>query len=312
MSAAVKRKAVVLIVAAATAGLLINAAVVDRSARAAEPFGGGRVLELPGPDLNVGEYGGPGDRAIVLLHGYSASIQWWQPVAEALAAQGHRVIAVDLVGHGGSEAPRDTDPYGAEGQSTAVRQALATLGVRHAVLIGHSMGGGVAVAVAEADPALVDRVVIVDTPAEADMVAKPLMGRAVCWPVIGPALDRFRDIDALSESSLQTAFATGYPVPDFAFRSLERLTHIGVCDSDVIDDLDAGQPVADRLAGLGRPVLVVWGDSDVLTPTAANVERYTAAGLPPRVISGSGHTPMVEKPDEFISAISDFISPPVS
>jgi hypothetical protein len=61
--------------------LLVNAFVVARTQRPAEAFAGGRVLELDGPDLNVREYGAPGDRAVVLLHGYSASIQWWEQVA---------------------------------------------------------------------------------------------------------------------------------------------------------------------------------------------------------------------------------------
>ena len=288
--------------------LVVNAVVVGRAGHAAEPFAGGRVLDLPGVDLNVREYGGPGDSAVVLLHGYSASIEWWDPVAERLAAAGRRVIAIDLVGHGGSEAPRDAGHYGAHGQVAAVREALAALGVRRAVLIGHSMGGAVATAVAEAEPEVVTRVVVSDTPGDDGLVAVPAMRHVVCAPVVGPAVDRFRSVDAFDTSSLQTGFAAGYPVPDFAYRSLQRLTHTGVCDSDVVEELNAEKPIADRLADLGRPVLVVWGGGDVLTPTAANVERYTEAGVAPRVIAGSGHSPMVEKPDEFLSAVMEFIS----
>lgn len=303
-----KLKVTAVVVVLALVALLGNAVVVDRSAHAAQSFGGGRVLELPGVDLNVREYGPPGDRAVVLLHGYSASIEWWQPVAEKLAAAGQRVIAIDLIGHGGSEAPRDAAEYGARGQSTAIRQALSALGVRHAVLVGHSMGGAVAAAVAEAEPGVVDRVVVSDTPGDNGLTAVPVMRDVVCAPVIGPAADRFRAIDAVDTSSLQTGFAADYPVPDFAYRSLQRLTHTGVCDSDVVDDLNADKAIADRLAGLGKPVLVIWGERDVLTPTAGNVARYTEAGLPPHVIAGSGHSPMVEKPDEFVSAIKDFVS----
>jgi pimeloyl-ACP methyl ester carboxylesterase len=54
-------------------------------------------------------------------------------------------------------------------------------------------------------------------------------------------------------------------------------------------------------------VLVVWGERDVLTPTAANVERYRRAGVTPMVIPGSGHSPMVEAPGEFANAITEFI-----
>ena len=76
-------------------------------------------------------------------------------------------------------------------------------------------------------------------------------------------------------------------------------------------DSKGGLPasVADTLTGLDKPVLVVWGETDVLTPTDPNVTRYLAAGLSPRIIAGSGHSPMVEKPDEFLSAIGEFVRP---
>ncbi|HET6735317.1 alpha/beta fold hydrolase [Mycobacterium sp.] len=287
--------------------LLVNAFLVDRTERSAEAFAGGRVLELDGPDLNVREYGGSsGDRAVVLLHGYSASIEWWEKIAPALADSGQRVVAIDLVGHGGSEAPRDVEPYGVAGQATAVRSALGALGVRRAVLVGHSMGGHIATAVAESDPDLVERIVVSDTPADQGLTDMPVLGSLGCWPLIGPAIDRFRGVDALTNSSLQTGFASEYPVPQLAHRSLEQLTHQGVCYSGTDDNERA---VADRLAGMGKPVLVVWGEHDVLTPTAPNVERYGAAGLDRRVIAVSGHSPMVETPGAFVAAITDFIRP---
>lgn len=286
--------------------VLVNAFLVDRSERPAEAFAGGEVLELDGPDLNVREYGPSGDRAVVLLHGYSSSIEWWEKVAPALAASGQRVIAVDLVGHGGSEAPSDVDQYGAAAQSAAVRSALDALGVRRAVLVGHSMGGHVATVIAESDPGLVERVVVADTPADQGLTDTPALADVGCWPLIGPVIDRFRGVDALTDSSLQTGFAADYPVPQFAHRSLEQLTHAGVCHSGADDNERA---VADRLAELGKPVLVVWGERDVLTPTGPNVERYRAAGLTPRIIAVSGHSPIVETPDAFVASIADFIRP---
>lgn len=302
-----KRRVAAAVAAFSVLALLANAVVVDRTARAAAAFAGGRVLQLDGPDLNVREYGPAGQSAVVLLHGYSASIQWWEKVAPTLAAAGRRVIAIDLVGHGGSEAPRDAGQYGAAGQSTAVRRALDALGVGKAVLIGHSMGGHVATAIAESDPGLVERVVVVDTFGDRRLVNRPALAGLACLPVVGPAADRLRAVPAVTRASLQTGFAADFPVPDLAFRSLQRLTHAGVCDSDAGEQLNTGQAEADRLAHLGKPVLVVWGDRDVLTPTAANVDRYREAGLTPRLIAGSGHSPMVEKPEEFVAAVTDFI-----
>lgn len=284
------------------AALVVNAFLVSRATHPAQAFDGGRVLDIEGPDLNVKEFGPPGDRAVVLLHGYSASVEWWNRVAAALPD--HRVVAVDLVGHGGSEAPSDAESYRIDSQAQAVRHALDALGVRDAVLVGHSMGGFVALALAEKDPERVERVVISDTPAEMDLAEMPALAGLACAPIIGQAIDRLRAVDVVTDSSLQTGFADGFAVPPLAHRSLERLTHPGLCYARDQD----GEPAAvDRIDRLEHPVLVVWGERDVLTPTAVNVERYREAGLTPVVIPGSGHSPMVETPGEFVNAITEFI-----
>lgn len=299
-----KLRIAVVVLLLAVVALLLNELAATKEHHRAESFGGGHVLELDGPDLNVREYGPPGERAVVLLHGYSASLEWWEKVAPQLARD-QRVIAIDLVGHGGSEAPAAGAAYRSDAQATAVRNALVALGVRHAVLIGHSMGGGVSAELARQYPDLVERVVVSDTPGSDDLVSMPLLGQMVCWPVIGPAMDLVRGVDAISESSLQTGFAADYPVPGYAHRSLERLTYTGLCDSK-----DGPHPTAETLAALHKPVLVLWGDEDVLTPTAPNVQRYTAVGLPPVVIKGSGHSPMVEQPDQFLAAVTGFVRTP--
>jgi pimeloyl-ACP methyl ester carboxylesterase len=72
----------------------------------------------------------------------------------------HRVIAVDMLGFGGSEKPGSG--YSIEDQAIVIAQALVRLGVRHATVVGHSLGGTVATALAERASALVDRLAIVD------------------------------------------------------------------------------------------------------------------------------------------------------
>ncbi|MFD4432106.1 alpha/beta fold hydrolase, partial [Nocardia sp. NPDC058497] len=271
-------------------------------------FAGGRVLSLDGPDLNVREYGATtGDRAVVLLHGYSASIEWWEQVAPALAA-GNRVVAIDLVGHGGSEATGDDSDYTATGQATAVLRALDALGIRQAAFVAHSMGGHITTAIAERSPDLVERVAVIDTAGGPGLIDLPVLGQIGCWPVLGAVADRLRGIDALTEGSLRTGFADDFPVPASAHRSLEQLTHRGVCKSTAVDDMNKERPIADRLAGTGKPVLVVSGGRDVLVPTAANVEQYTRAGLPPRLIAESGHSPLLERPDELIGLVGAFVN----
>lgn len=303
----VKRRVAVLLVLVAILGLAINTFVVSRESRAAEPFGAGQILEIDGPDLNVRDSGPKSDRAIVLLHGFTASIEWWDAIFSALAEPGRRVIAIDLVGHGGSEAPAEATAYNADGQANAITNALDALGVEHAVLIGHSMGGHVATAIAEAKPALVDKVAVIDTFGDHDLRALPLLAKIGCMPVAGEFTDRFKRWDLAVRGSLAAGFAEGYEIPQLAYRSLAQMTFTGRCESTVGDELNAQAPVAQRLADLDKPVLVIWGDRDVLTPTAPNIESYERAGLTPRVIAGSGHTPMVEKPAETLAALEAFL-----
>lgn len=303
------RKLVKLLVFIVIPALLVNAWVVSRDTREAATFGGGRVLSVTGPDLNVREYGAAsGTGAIVLLHGYASSIEWWADVAPKLAEEtGRKVVAVDLVGHGGSESPLDSDAYGAQGQSLAVARVLAALKAKDVVLVGHSMGGHIATAVAQREPDLVDRVVVIDTFGAAGLVDRGPLQEATCWPIAGAALDRARSIDAVTKSSLQAGFAADFEVPTFAYRSLKQMIHRGVCEATAGDEMNEKRPLALQLAQLGKPVKVIWGGRDTLSPTAANVAAYENAGLTPEIVARAGHSPQVEAPDDVVEIISDFV-----
>lgn len=289
--------------------MLVNAWFVSRQVREASTFGGGRVVTIAGPDVNVREYGsGPAKGAIVLLHGYASSIEWWSEVAPKLADQtGRKVIAMDLVGHGGSESPLDDRAYGALGQSLAVTRTLAALKATDVVLVGHSMGGHIATAVAQREPDLVDRIVVIDTFGAKGLRDLGPLKDATCWPIIGAAMDRLRAFDVVTKSSLQPAFAADYEVPPFAYRSLKQMIHRGVCEATAGDQMNAKRPVARQLSQLGKPVKVIYGQRDTLTPTSANVAAYRNAGLTPTLVEGTGHSPQVEKPDEVVGIIAKFV-----
>ncbi len=141
--------------------LAVNALVTGaetKSAAVTEP--GGRVLGLQGGALQVVDRGPRGGSPIVLIHCFTCAIDWWDRMMPRLARR-HRVVAVDLLGHGGSEKPESG--YSIENQADLVAEALGRLGVRGATVVGHSLGGTVSVALAERSPRLVDRIVIVDT-----------------------------------------------------------------------------------------------------------------------------------------------------
>src|SRR5262245_35867169 len=148
------------VVAVVVVLLVVDTIVVDRQTKAAKADAG-RIIDLPGGDLQVREDGPRDAPNIVLLHGFACAIGWWAGVIPALA-RSHHVITFDLLGHGGSEKPREG--YGMDDQAHRVSAALDRLGVRRATIVGHSMGGAVATALIEERRPLVANAVLIDTP----------------------------------------------------------------------------------------------------------------------------------------------------
>src|SRR5262245_8892610 len=124
--------------------LTINTLIVEGETKSAEvTLAGGRILHLPGGDVQVLERGPRDDPPIVLLHCYTCSIAWWQRMIPLLDRD-HRVLALDLRGFGGSEKP--DSGYSMEDQATFVAEALKRLRVDRATVVGQSLGGTVGTA----------------------------------------------------------------------------------------------------------------------------------------------------------------------
>jgi pimeloyl-ACP methyl ester carboxylesterase len=106
------------------------------------------------------DLGAPDAPPIVLLHALGESADDWAVVADRLLREGWRLVALDLRGHGGSDQPGE---YSFDAMTTDVTAALDRLGLRDVVLVGHSMGGNVALRVAGTRPDLVARLVVEDS-----------------------------------------------------------------------------------------------------------------------------------------------------
>ena len=208
--------------------LALNTVIVDhetKSASVTEP--GGRLLKLPGGELEVVEKGPRDASPIVLVHCFSCAINWWNRMMPMLDRD-HRVIAVDLLGHGGSEKP--TSGYTIPNQADLVAQALGKLGVRDAVVAGHSLGGSVAVGLAERSPQLVKKVMIVDTPPDHSGSSLGLVAKLGFAPVIGEFFWRVKP-DFAVKKGLEVAFAPGFDVPDEFVEDVDRMTYSSYHDS---------------------------------------------------------------------------------
>jgi pimeloyl-ACP methyl ester carboxylesterase len=301
--------------------LLLNALVVSNTTKDAYVRNQGAMLvDTSSGTLQVLDEGNPQGSPIVLLHCATCSMDWWDRLAPLLG-QDHRVIRIDLLGMGGSDKPGAG--YSIEDQASAVAEALAKLHVVGATVVGHSLGGSVATAVAEQSPSLATRIVIIDQAPEDGFEHESLGERLSLAPVIGQAVARLVQVapKSLIRDEYDQAFAPGYNVssgfdnPDQPVDDLRAMTYTSLKDTiDAEQDYVDQSPLDQRLAALHVPLLVIFGAEDQIYDAQAAVARYgpNVPGVQTHLIPGAGHSPNVEKPDLVAPLILAFAKPPVS
>jgi pimeloyl-ACP methyl ester carboxylesterase len=285
--------------------MLLNAVVTDHQTKSAEvTIDGAKIVSLPGGDLQVLDEGPRDAPPIVLLHCYTCSINWWEHLIPLLDRD-HRVIAIDLLGHGGSEKPRSG--YSIEDQAQLVAGVLGRLGVRNAIVVGHSLGGAVAVALAEQSPELVAGVTIIDTEPDTSYGSLDLLARAVYVPVLGEGLWRVKNSWTIRKG-LEQAFAPGHDVPDQYVDDVKRMTYTSYDHShSAFDSYVDESALDDRLRRLDLPLLVVFGAEDQIVDAREALSAYAdVPGAETALVQGSGHSPNVEKPLQTARLIDRF------
>jgi Predicted hydrolases or acyltransferases (alpha/beta hydrolase superfamily) len=285
----------------------INALLVDgETKQASVTVPGGRILDLPGAKMQVVERGPADASPIVLIHCFTCAIDWWDSMMPVLERD-HRVVAIDLLGHGGTEKPNSG--YSIPNQAKLVAEALERLGIREAEVIGHSLGGAVAVALAQASSGLVERVVIVDTPPTHDASSLGLIAQLGFAPVIGEAFWRLKP-DFAVRKGLEVAFAPGYDVPDRFVADVDRMTFSAYADSaEAFDDYTAEEPLDRRMSATGKPLLVIMGaEEQIIDDPRQALSEYakTVPGAKTKLIAGAGHSPNVEKPAQTSALVLAF------
>jgi pimeloyl-ACP methyl ester carboxylesterase len=290
-------KVVIAVVVALLALLLLNAFVTDgetESAEITEP--GGRIFKLSGGDLQVVDHNPQGGSPIVLVHCFSCAINWWDGMVPLLERD-HRVVAIDLLGHGGSEKP--DSGYTPPNQAEVVAEALERLQVSEATVVGHSLGGSVTAALAEQDPELVGRAVIIDMPPDNSYGDLGFIAGLAFQPLIGPALWRIKP-DFSVRDGLGVAFAPDYDVPDAFVEDVKRMTYTSYDDSPGgNDDFLEEESLDQRMAAAGQPLMVLMGaEEQIVNDPQRALDQYKAAVPTAEIhlIPGAGHSPNVERP----------------
>jgi pimeloyl-ACP methyl ester carboxylesterase len=234
---------------------------------------------------------------LVMLHGWAASHKFWKYCLSAFSPR-RRVIAPDLVGFGLSEKP-DRD-YSIAGYTAWLGAFLDALKLSRVTLVGHSMGGTIALNYAIEHPERIDKLVV-SNPLVVGSTAFSLRNRIFMLPGIrrllywgsrmGP-IRRFVEKDFTAVGALDPELGKDVTRGTFqsTFASLESAAKVDL---------------RDRLASLKVPTLSIGSDHDGLVAPA----QYDLVPAEKKVcIPDAGHIPMIERPEEFNRILNDFIS----
>lgn len=242
--------------------------------------------------------------AVVLLHGWSAFKEIWWSTLLALAPHA-RAFAPDMPGHGGS-------PLAGSTRMALIAERIARfcteIETGPLTLVGHSMGGNVAVELALARPDLVRRLVLVDAAVESSEM--PAYTRSYLSSAYGWAMMR------ASMKLAGQAARIGARIPHVHGGGLVRSAlrrasywprHDAAALHLLLNEL-VGNSLGERLHAISVPTLVISGEFDPLVPPA--LSQRTAAAIPDAhytLIRGAGHNPMDERPREFETALLAFV-----
>lgn len=274
-----------------------------------------RELRLHGRRVRYLAAGGEGP-VLVLLHGLGGSSKTWRPVMGLLGGAA-RMIAPDLLGHGGSDAPGSGD-YSPAGHATWLRDLLRALDLDRVTVVGHSFGGGVALQFAHQYPERVERLVLVASGGLGPEVSIVL--RAACLP---------------GSAAVVRLLAATAPTPLGAL-ARRVAVGLGVADGTEIDALADGlaalaDPAAraaflhtvrfalapsgqrldarDRLHVLdAERVLVVAGRHDGCIPVGHSVAAHRMLPGSRLAVLEAGHFPHREQPELFTRELLEFLA----
>jgi len=266
-----------------------------------------RDVNARGVRMRVLEAGaGP---ALLLVHTFLTSHRSFEDIIGALALHFH-VIAPDLPGFGESEKPSPTRySYGIEAFAESMADLIAAFGVGRACVLGHGMGGAIALTLAAEHPELVTRLVLED----ALVYPFPLSFRArlPLAPVVGGVI--FKQIlgrRGFRSYFREEFFRPGAEIPyeridqhyEFFNGPSARESAYAVLRS-VLDT----RPIVARLTRITTPTLVVWGCDDRMLPASSAQSLVRAIPAAKLEIMDAAHVPHEERPREFIQIVKQFL-----
>jgi pimeloyl-ACP methyl ester carboxylesterase len=278
-----------------------------------------QVISLHDHRLSYRSAGDDGP-TVLLLHGLASSSASWEQTLRRLGTD-HRVIAPDMLGHGASEKPPGDYSLGAF--ASLVRDLLVALDIESATVVGHSLGGGVAMQFLYQYPQFVQRLVLVNSGGLGRDVSIAL--RAVSLPGAEYVLPLVFNPHSRGIGSAVHR-AVGRMAPWLPVRISPAMAQVAYALSSLTDPetrsafVHTARAVVDvggqRISGTDRfylaartPLLLVWGAQDAVIPVAHAYSTHEAvAGSRLAVFERSGHFPQCDEPDRFAAVLREFIA----
>ena len=284
-----------------------------------QDWGEQKTFDYHGVKINYYEAGqGP---PVILLHGFGACAYTWRFLGPALAAKDpaehraqHRVFTMDLKGYGLSDKPRD-GKYAVSDQADMVAEFIRSQDLHDLVVMGHSMGGGVALMtyfkVRGEDPWRIKRLVLIDSAGYPQKM--PWFVRMARIPGLNAVVSRllsprfatsmvlrkcYYNKDKITDEQIDT-YAYYGSLPGASEAVMETAKQI------MPDDIEA---VTARYKTISVPVLIIWGAEDEVVPL--KVARNFKRDIPDSelaVIPKCGHITLEEEPQETKRTIKDFL-----
>lgn len=263
--------------------------------------------QLSSPSLSGKE---PGDKLIVLVHGFSVPYFIWDPTFEFLAKSGFRVLRYDLFGRGYSDRPRTN--YGINLYIRQLRDLLDGLNIQEPInLFGLSMGGPIAVTFTDRFPDLVEKLILIDPAGAKPIQLSSLLKLAKIPGVSDLALGLLGDENLLKsiaadffDPALVEQFIERYR-PQMKIKGFKRAI-LSALRNGMLGDFSE---VYRRAGKLSKPTLLFWGRNDTTVPfehSALVTDFIPHAEF--HVVENVGHIPHYEKPDEVNPILLEFLT----
>lgn len=284
----------------------------DRSAESLKPRWArapSKFVFIDGMSVHLRDEGPSGDpHPIVLVHGTSASLHTWEGWVNALKER-HRVVSFDLPGFG-LTGPFPDDDYRIEHYTRFMGGLLDQLGVKHAVLVGNSLGGYIAWETALARPDLTDRLVLIDSRGyPVDDALIPIGWRLAKIPILRTLMTRI-PLRSFVEKGVVRLYGDPRKVTsDLIDRYYELTMRAGNRRALTLMFQQQAFSDWDRVKNIAIPTLILWGRLDPQIPLS-DAERFhrDVAGSELVVFDKLGHVPQEEDPGTSVKAVEAFLT----